>query len=165
MKRLLVASTALLTLLLTATVTEAAYGPAGQFSASCCGYSDCVNARGTAGAGWGSAEDMLTWHEANLAALKAQLAEGADEATKSALTVRIEWENLHIGWLDVRLPVLKAATGKWLDDEMALATAEVTYWGHATAVDAGNQAWIESRLATAKQHLTYLEELAAQNKH
>jgi hypothetical protein len=51
---------------------------------------------------------MLTWHEANLAALKAELAVGADEVTKSALAVRIEWENLHIGWLGARIsPTLR----------------------------------------------------------
>lgn len=102
-------------------------------------------------------ESMLERNQAVRENLKTQLAAAQDDTVKAALTARIEWQQIQNGWLEARLPVVKALPEDWLTGAITLAKQDVEYFGKATAEDANNQARIANRLTAAQERLANLE--------
>ncbi|HEY3363478.1 MAG TPA: hypothetical protein VGK74_00225 [Symbiobacteriaceae bacterium] len=108
-----------------------------------------------------TADAMVTQNKAFLTNLQTLLAAAKDDASKQLLTVRIEWQTIQVNWAEGRLPVVKALPADWLKAEIAMAQYDVDFFTKATAADAGNQAFIASRLAQAQERLAYFQAEAA----
>lgn len=107
-------------------------------------------------------EARLEQQQAAVAALEAQLTTVTNETVKARLESRIEWQKIMIGHAEAHLAVLPTLTNAdWVQNAIAMANADIEYFGKVTATDERNQAMVETRLAQAEARLEALEAQAA----